>query len=92
MCLGYELRAVRGWSDDLSAADHEDLHESEGAETYVTIFKSHEVFVTDNYEFFCADGTLKIPGRLGPSLPPESNLEREEGEVIEEGDKKTRGQ
>ena len=49
--------------------------------------------MTDNYEFyFCADGTLKIPGRLGPSLLPESNLEREEGEVIEEGDKKTRGQ
>ena len=40
------------------------------------------------YEFPCANGTLRLPGRPRPSSTAERNLEREDDVEIGEGDKK----
>ena len=72
--LGYVLRAVRGWSGDLMIADYEDLQESEASEIYVKGFQNQEVFVKEDYEYQCANGTLKLPGRPRPSSTAEKTL------------------
>ena len=77
-----------GWSGDLMIADYEDLQGSEAAEIYVESFKSQAVFVTGECEFPCTHGSPRLPGRPRPPSTAEGNLEREDVEIEEEGDKK----
>ena len=69
-------------------ADNEDLHEPEGSQIYVKRIKSQEAFIKGECEFWCANGTLRLPSRPRPSLPAEGNLEPEDDVEIEEGNKR----
>ena len=68
-------------------ADYEDLQETEVSEIDVKRFENQEAFVKGDYEFPCANGTLRLPRRPRPSSTAEGNMEQEEDvESDEEND------
>ena len=46
------------------------------------------MFVQEDHEFPCANGTLRLLGRPRPSSTAEVNVEREDDDETEEGDNK----
>ena len=69
-------------------ADFENVQESEASEIYARRFQSQEVPEKTEYEFPCANGTLRLPNRPRPSSIAEGNIEWEDDVEVEEGDKK----
>ena len=83
---------LRGWSGDMMIADYVKICKSqkEASGIYVKRFKNQDIFVKEDYEFPCANGTLRVPSRPRPSSTVEGNFDEENDVEIEEGDKKGR--
>ena len=68
--------------------EYEDSHETQVAEICVKRILGEEIFVKGLFEFPCANGTLKRPGRPRLSLFVEGKLRQEGDDGIEVSDKK----
>ena len=67
-------------------ADYQGLRESEGLRHQ----RSQEVFVEGEYEFPCANGSLRLPNRPRPSPIAEGDLEKENDVEFKDNDEKTK--